>query len=631
MNLSIRKKIGIVSLLLASTGFLSWLIAFQFIQMSKASLYEVKNNRLKILLLARDAESNFENYINNAVVAVSTKEIQVLEDEKARLTDIENTLSYLERTDASYKPYVQFSPFLKQIHEVSLEYIRDISGFSKTGKNVSDMLDTNNKKIQTIKRYLGELKKKAENDFNDAAEKLSHNSNQFIISSAISLGLLILFVIFSSLFILGSVLKRIGRLKNHFSVTNLDSLEPIPDTGDDELGDLLKASNTMLMDIKAARSQLVEKDFVENIVNTLNDILIVCDEKWKVIRMNLRSEKFFFKKMIYSKDIFEVIQENVARKGPSIEEMKSELLKTGTLNSEALITHDSKETNVHISAAAMTPSLKMRKTYVFIIRDKTGEIANEREKELLHAQLAQSSKLASLGTLGAGVAHELNNPLSAIMGYAELLKNNKEVPEKIRDFGNTILKCGRRMSGIIDEFRKFSRDNTRTDFEPFAMHDPIEGVLFFLQHRINYIGIEIQMDLVKEDDFVLGDHNQIESIFLNFLNNSCDSFGEVKDDRREFINIKSFIKNSVITIKVEDNAMGIPEDKIKHIFDPFFTTKPVGSGTGLGLFVVHQIIKNHNGTVQVKSTEGKGTIFTLTFPLTDERSVKIEDIKLEAV
>jgi PAS domain S-box-containing protein len=578
--------------------------------------------------MSRDAENNFETYVNTAVVAVSTKEPQILEDNKVRINNIETILSTLEKEDTSYKAYVAFAPLLEQIHKISLQYITELSSDVKVGdrKIEASVLNLNNEQIQNVKKDLGKIKQKAEHDFEEAAEHTSQLNNQFIFISAVTLGTIILIVILFSIFLLGSILKRISRLKDHFSATNIDALEPIENTGEDELGDLVKVSNTMLMSIKKSRSELIEKAFVENIINTLNDILIVSEGDWKIIRVNSQGLEFFGKSQqsLYGSSIFESIQRNESRMGLSIEAMQAELTQKGVLKSEAFLNHQQELIPVHISAALMGQTLKHEKTYVFSIRDIRHDLEREHEKQMLQAQLAQSSKLASLGTLGAGIAHELANPLSAIMGYAELFRISKEIHPKFREFGNTIIRCGKRMAVIINEFRNFSRDTSDLELETFPIHLAVEGVLIFFQHKTISMGIDIQLDFTKEDDCVFGNHNQIESVFLNFLTNSCDSFAEITDDRKKFIKVKNYSEKDALVITFEDNAMGIPPEKIKNIFDPFFTTKQVGSGTGLGLFIVHQILEKHKCTIEVSSTRNQGTRFTLRFPKAQISTVSLD-------
>ncbi len=618
MNWNIRTKIAVVLILLILTGFLSWLTSFQFIELSRSSLNDVKNAKLKHLLIAHDADNNFENYINSAVVAVSTKEPQVIVDNKFRIDSIKKNMALLEKQDPTYKSYVLFVPLLEEIHEVSLLYIRGMFKATDSDRKVTqEALKANSDKIENVKKSLRDLKQKAEDDFDAAAEHTNQLNSRFVIISGVTLAGLILVVIFFAIVLLSSILKRISRLKEHFGVINIDSLEPIQNTGEDELGDLLKASNKMLMNIKEARSELIEKHFVENIINTLNDILLVCDSGWKIIRINTEGLEFFkeYGGSPFGKDIFEFLEKNENRMGLAVEEMKFELIRKGILEGEAFLKSKNTLIPVHVSAAAMTPTVNFNNTFVFIIRDLSSEIKREEEKQVLQAHLTQSAKLASLGTLGAGIAHELANPLSAIMGYAELLKNNKDLaPTKIQDFGNTIIRCGKRMTGIIDEFRKFSRDTSELNFEVFPIHLTIEGVLVFMQHKIASMGVDIQLDFDKKDSFILGDHNQIESVFLNLFTNSCDSFEEVTDERKKVIKVSNRIEGDIVVIIFEDNAMGIPEEKVKNIFDPFFTTKPVGSGTGLGLFIVHQILKNHNCTIEVSSKIGEGTRFVIRFP-----------------
>lgn len=634
MKFSIRIKLLLLSILLTSACFLSWLVSYQFIRISKETLSEIKNLKLKNVLMTQAADAEFETYVSNVVVAISTKEIQVLEENRIRIDNIEKVLRDLQSRDPSYKEYSSFSDTLDEVHQTSRLFLQQITG-TKSKQEITHLLDDNSRKIQSIKNSLKQLRQKADEDFDLTTEKMNHDTNQFAMIGTAIMGLLIGFVILSSIFILGSLIARINRLKTHFSNTGIDSLEPVADTWNDELGDLLKVSNTMLMNIKESRSELIEKHFVENIINTINDMLIVCDSEWKILRTNLRAQIFFAeeKNSIYKEDIFKLLHPVDSDEHHSLEFMKKTLSETGFLNSDAILRTETKEdVFIHMSAAAMSNTSKnSANSYVFIIRDISHQIANEREKLTLQAQLAQSAKLASLGTLGAGVAHELNNPLTAVMAYAELIQRSKELPEKIKDFAITILRCSDRMKSIIDKLRNFSLDTSNLQYEALSIQECIKEVQIFLQYRLNLMDIEVHMDFCKENDIILGDKNQIESIFLNFFSNSCDSFAELSDSRKKEIYIKSTCTSDSISILFKDNARGIPSSKLKNVFDPFFTTKTVGSGTGLGLFIVHQIITNHKGSIDVTSIEGHGTEFTLNFPLPTSLVPKVEEPDLSPI
>jgi signal transduction histidine kinase len=640
MTISIRKKIVIVSVILTTACFISWFMSYQFIRINAQNLNEIRNTKLSNLLMAKDAQNSFENYLNTVVTAVSTKEVNLIEENKIKLDNIKDILIKLESVDSTYHLFSKIIPKLNSVHETSIIYVKNISNTYQIDKKFEIMLKGNNESIDQITKILSDIKNKSDTDFNLTVEKMSQDSNWFVIIGAASLALMLLFAIFSSLILLNSIFTRIKRLKNHFSKTDIDSLEPISETGEDELGDLLKASNTMILNIKESRLQLVEKEFVENIINTIKDIIIVCGNSFDIIRMNTEAKNFFSHRNmnVYGENIFKFLNESEKRKGLSVTEMKKTITTKGILVTDALLLDtDMEEFNIHLSAAAMNNSeFTNEKSFVFILRDINKDIAAEKEKSILETKLAQSAKLASLGTLGAGVAHELNNPLSAVIGYAEIIQDSQDLPEKIKGFGSTIMRASERMKIIIDELRKFSRDNPEREFQFMDIHSPIQGVLIFIQQRLHLIKIEIKLNLFKKTAFIFGDSNQIESIFLNFLTNSCDSFVDVKDDRKKQITITSIEKEGKISIIFQDNAMGIPENKLKNIFDPFFTTKPVGSGTGLGLFIVHQIIKSHNGTISVDSKEDKGTTFELTFPLIElkdepKEKIKIDENKLEII
>ena len=247
---------------------------------------------------------------------------------------------------------------------------------------------------------------------------------------------------------------------------------------------------------------------------------------------------------------------------------------------------------------------------------KRAEEVEESHQKLVktQSQLIQSAKLASLGTLSAGVAHELNNPLTSVMGHSILIKEIKDNPEKIIDKANKIYRAATRMKSIIDHLRTFTRESKNEDFKQFPISQPIDNALEFLRNQLKLRDIEIKTIFPGSSGNVLGDSNQLESIFQNLLVNSRDAFEEIQDNRKKKITSLAFVEKGKIEIIYKDNAMGMTEVTQNNIFDPFFTTKEAGKGTGLGMSICKNILDQHKGTISVDSIYGKGTKFKLTLP-----------------
>lgn len=263
---------------------------------------------------------------------------------------------------------------------------------------------------------------------------------------------------------------------------------------------------------------------------------------------------------------------------------------------------------------------------ISIIRDETKRKKTEIEKDNLQKQLIQASKMASLGTLGAGIAHELNNPLAVIHGFNEQLLEmtdggNVDI-SKIKNYSEKIAKQTNRMRVIINHIREFSRDENRPKRIKKSANDIINDSLILLRQQIVNHGIDLILELNPAIPEFWVDPIRMESVYQNLLTNSKDAF-EGKNIDNKFVKISTDLSydNRYIVVRVEDNAGGIPAGLLDRIFDPFFTTKDIGKGTGLGLSLVHSIVEEHKGQIRVCTDEGKGTTFEIKIPV-DVRTIE---------
>lgn len=250
---------------------------------------------------------------------------------------------------------------------------------------------------------------------------------------------------------------------------------------------------------------------------------------------------------------------------------------------------------------------------------------DERKSRLLNelkskqSQLIQAAKLSSLGTMAAGVAHELNNPLAGVKGFTEILLT-KTQDEKTKKILNKILHSSTRMQEIINHLRTFSRESKKEDWHNINPIEPALLAIDLLHKQLSIRGITI---VVKPNDSLIqvnGNPNQLESVFQNLITNSRDAFDDITDSRQKTIQISTEVDEIETTITYQDNAGGIPENIIRNIFDPFFTTKDTNKGTGLGMSISQGIIEDHKGTITVESTPGEGSTFTVKMPNAKENS-----------
>lgn len=231
-------------------------------------------------------------------------------------------------------------------------------------------------------------------------------------------------------------------------------------------------------------------------------------------------------------------------------------------------------------------------------------------KEDTQKQIVQSEKLASLGKLAAGIAHEINNPLTGVLTYSSLLLEelkNTEHRDDLEIIVNETLRCRK----IVREILNFARE-TRIEKEAASINQIINETLSILEKHVSFHNIRIIKDLAEPMPITEVDINQMKSVINNLALNAADAMpsGGVLH-----ITTALDASDGSIVIEVADTGTGIPEENLGKIFDPFYTTKQTGHGTGLGLAVTYGVIKRHNGTITVKSEVGKGTTFTIKLPV----------------
>lgn len=230
------------------------------------------------------------------------------------------------------------------------------------------------------------------------------------------------------------------------------------------------------------------------------------------------------------------------------------------------------------------------------------------------ARLLQSEKLSAIGEFISGVAHELNNPLTVMIGFARLLQDS-ELPAAQRAEVRQIAEAAERCHRIVQSLLSFARQRP-PERKPVCLNEILEGTARFLQYELRTSNVEIERTFDAKIPMVMADAHQLQQVFLNLLNNSRQAIEEAGRGGR--IRLSTYSAGDAVRAVIEDNGPGIPEALINRIFDPFFTTKPAGKGTGLGLSVSYGIIKEHGGDIRVESSAGKGSTFIIDLPVTTE-------------
>jgi len=285
---------------------------------------------------------------------------------------------------------------------------------------------------------------------------------------------------------------------------------------------------------------------------------------------------------------------------------------------------NSRRALLHILQDSHQSNLRLensRKAMIHIMSDlkETTEEVQQREQELREKQeqLVQAGKLATLGELTTGVAHELNNPLNNIglfIGNAidliELGMTDPN-PERILQELHNAMHQVHKATEIISHLRTFGRA-TSVSREPVGISQVIRRALSLVQEQLRLRQIEVKLLIPEEEVFVMGNAIQLEQVFINLLTNARDA---MVHSTRKIIAIECTKQGNIVDIHFSDTGAGIPVGLEQRIFDPFFTTKEVGAGTGLGLSITYGIIKEHQGAIVVENCSDEGALFLIQLPL----------------
>ncbi len=232
------------------------------------------------------------------------------------------------------------------------------------------------------------------------------------------------------------------------------------------------------------------------------------------------------------------------------------------------------------------------------------------ELEEAQKQLIQAEKLATLGTLAGGVAHEINNPLTAVLTNAQLLK--MDAKDMDMESLNLIEEGAKRCQSIVQKLMKYARKPLSEDkSKEVDLNSVIENTLAFVGYQLEQENVRLIKHLNPVSK-IKGLANELEQVFTNLILNAKDAVKSAKSTG--FVEIKTFERNGSVCASIKDDGAGIPQEHLSKIFDPFFTTKEIGKGTGLGLSISYGIIEKHGGKIKVLSTEGKGSNFIVTLP-----------------
>ena len=348
------------------------------------------------------------------------------------------------------------------------------------------------------------------------------------------------------------------------------------------------------------------KEFLEAVLHNSADAIIGLDNEDRIVSWNVGAEQLFgYRNSEIIGRYFSILLPKELGKSDKIKYIADETRRAGFLkNYESVaFTKDGRRIRINLTSTVLKDTLgKIRGTSV-ILRDVT-------EQKALEQQVIHAEKLAAIGQLTAGLAHEMGTPLNIISGRAEYLLSDLISNDPRRESLNVIIHQTERMVQLIDNLLQFSRPQ-KVQFTRLEVSDVIQDVVALLDSQLSKSKIKVDLQADVNRQKVEADYHQLQQVFLTLILNAIHA---MPDGGRLDLKIEPNGGDDTIRATVSDSGMGIPEENLPQIFEPFFTTREMGRGTGLGLASVYGIIKNHGGIINVYSEKGHGTTFNLYLP-----------------
>ncbi|MBV9217185.1 MAG: PAS domain S-box protein, partial [Acidobacteria bacterium] len=348
------------------------------------------------------------------------------------------------------------------------------------------------------------------------------------------------------------------------------------------------------------------KEFNESIVESVNVGLIAVDEEGVIIRCNSPFEQMLGldREEALGKTVSDVFDESFALNLENILG-KSRWHLTEVRNAYKLHAFDRAGRSLILNVAvAPLRSVSNEQTGAILV------LENVSSRVKLEETLQQSEKLSSIGLLAAGVAHEVNTPLTGVSSYTQMLLGM--IPES--DPKHALLQKMQRQtdraSNIVGNLLNFSRTGSTEEFAPTDINKLLNDTLQLLEPQLRKSNCEIVREYTQDPPEISASGGKLQQVFTNLILNARDAM-----ETGGTITLRTIVHDDgSVRVEVCDTGVGIREENLSKVFDPFFTTKGVGNGTGLGLAVTYGIVQEHAGAIEVSSKEGKGTTFTVTFP-----------------
>lgn len=344
--------------------------------------------------------------------------------------------------------------------------------------------------------------------------------------------------------------------------------------------------------------------------DSLTDMVCILDNNFRISRVNRAYANVFNKEP--QELLGKVCYELLNRDCPYQDCPHRKTLQTGK-SARAEFYEPTLRTHVEVSTSPIFDENGRVKGTVHIMRDIS-------ERKQMEQQLILTDRLASVGELASGVAHELNNPLTSVIGFSQLLMEG-EIPNNIKEDLSLINSEAQRAASVVKNLLTFARKHAAVK-QPTKINSVIEDVLKLRAYEQKVNNIEVIKKFATDLPEIMVDYFQIQQVFLNLIINA--EFFMTEAHKRGLLTITTERNEKFVRISFEDDGPGIPHENLNRIFDPFFTTKEVGKGTGLGLSICHGIITEHGGIIKAESEAGKGATFVIELPVNDCQSGRNE-------
>ncbi len=365
----------------------------------------------------------------------------------------------------------------------------------------------------------------------------------------------------------------------------------------------------------AKKGRSVHERLVHSIIQNYSDAVIALDNDYKIFFWNKGAERIFgyTADEMLGKTVDPIVPSELKEKG-ELQWLFEETLRKGYIENYETerIRKDGRRIIVNLSRSLIKDENGEVLGSIAIVKDVTQ--IKELEKQIQH-----SDKLALIGQIAAGIAHEIGTPLNVISGNAEYVMMEMGENNPYKEELETIISQAERIANLIKQLLEFARPR-KPNYTKVNVNNELHHVVELLKHQFEKSNIKLNLKFSEDIPSIYADCSQIHQVFLNIIVNAIQAINQ-----NGVIEIETFAKDGYVNIKFRDNGVGILPEHIHKIFEPFFTTKEAGKGTGLGLAVSKRIIDEHNGKIEVESTPGKGTVFTVKFPTYIKKEDKEDD------